>query len=278
MIPWPGDRSGAPDVAFVSGTVPDTLLNPVVDLSALQVDADGTALVRLTGIGHFLMRKTEVVSALETTPDAPEVTAAIFGNVLACICWRRGQLALHGSAVAIGGKAVLLLGPAATGKSLLASALARRGHCVLADEVAAVSDGHCHPAGSLLSLADDALIAAGEDPDPLPQYTNFPIPKRLWTAGPAPAPRPYPIAAVLRLRKAEADSPNRPERLQGEAAIEAVLGQFYRRDMLRVLDTGVTARREAEALVKAAPIYQFPVARDLDRVAEAADRIAELGR
>ncbi len=117
----------------------------MVDYSPLQIARDGTALVRLPGIGHFLLHGAEVVCALETEPDAPEVTAAIFGNVLACICWRRGQLALHGSAVAIEGKAVLLLGPLATGKSLLAGALARRGHCVLADEVAAVSDGLCHP-------------------------------------------------------------------------------------------------------------------------------------
>jgi hypothetical protein len=276
VIPWPEDRPGVPDLAFVPGDVPLALENPVVDYSVLQIAADGTALVRLPDIGHFLLRETEVVCALETAADAPEITAAIFGNVLACICWRRGQLALHGSAVAIDGKAVLLLGPVATGKSLLAGALARRGHCVLADEVAAVADGHCDPAGSLLSLADDALIAAGIDPDVLPQYSNFPIPKRLWTAGPPAEPRPYPVAAVLRLAKAEPDAPNQPERLAAEAAIEAVLGQVYRRDMLRVLDTEITARREAAKLCATAPVYRFPVARSLDRVEEAADRIVAL--
>src|SRR4051812_43369704 len=213
MIPWPTDRLGPPDWTFRQGDVPAALDHPIVDYSVLQIAADGTALVRLPGIGHFLLREAEVLFALDTEPDAPEVTAAIFGNVLACICWRGGQLALHGSAVAIAGRAVLLLGPVATGKSLLAAALARRGHCVLADEVAAVADGACHPAGSLLSLADDALSAAGIDPGALPQYANFPIPKRLWTAGPRPEPRPYPIAAVLRLAKAEPDAPNQPERL-----------------------------------------------------------------
>ena len=280
MIPWPEDRPGAPDLSFVPGEVPRALDNPVVDYSVLQIAADGTALVRLPDIGHFLLREAEVICALETEPDAPEVTAAIFGNVLACICWRRGQLALHGSAVAIDGRAVLLLGPVATGKSLLAGALARRGHCVLADEVAAVSGGQCHPAGSLLSLADDALSAAGINPDDLPQYSNFPIPKRLWTAGPSPEPRAYPIAAVLRLAKAKAepDAPNQPERLAAEAAIEAVLGQVYRRDMLRVLDTETTARREAAKLCATAPVYRFPVARSLDRVEEAADRIVALAQ
>jgi hypothetical protein len=276
VIRWPADCPGAPDLTFIPGDVPESLADPVVDLSALQIAADGTVLVRLGGIGRFLLRETEVLCDLETEPDAPEITAGIFGNVLACICWRRGQLALHGSAVAIGDRAVLLLGPAAKGKSLLAAALARRGHAVLSDEVAVVADGKCYPAGSMLSLADDALMAAGEDPEPLPQYTNFPIPKRLWIAGPPPEPRPYAIAAVLRLKKAEPDAPTRLERLEGEEAIAAVIDQFYRRDMLGVLDTCITARREAEMLAAVAPIYRFPIAHDLARVEEVADRIAEL--
>jgi hypothetical protein len=244
----------------------------------MQIVADGTALVRLDGIGHFLLRERDVTYALETAPDAPEITAAIFGNVLACIGWRRGQLALHGSAVAIDGRAVLLLGPRDTGKSLLAAALARRDHCMLADEVAVVSGGQCFPAGSMLSLADDALIAAGIAPDDLPQYTTFPIPKRLWRAGPRPEPRPYPVAAVLRLKKAEADAPLMPERLQGEAAIEAILDQFFRRDMLRILGTDVTARREAETLLESTPLFRFPIPRDLARVEAVADHIVRMVR
>jgi hypothetical protein len=130
----------------------------------------------------------------------------------------------------------------------------------------------------MLSLADDALTAAGIAPDALPQYTNFPIAKRLWIAGPRPEPRPAAIAAVLRLKKAEADAPIAPVRLEGDAAIEALLDQFYRRDMLQVLETGTGARREAEALVQSVPVYRFPVPRDLGRVEEVADHITDLVR
>jgi len=277
-LSWPGDQPGSPDLVFRPGDVPPELDDPVVDFEALQITADGTALVRLAGIGYFLLRGSEVICALETAPDAPEITAAVYGNVLACISWRRGQLALHGSAVAIDGRAVLLLGPRDLGKSLLASALARRGHSLLSDEVAAVAGARCFPAGSMLSLADDALNAAGIAPDPLPQYTNFPLAKRLWIAGPRPEPRPYEIAAVLRLKKAEASAPIEPMRLEGEEAIETVLDQFYRRDMLKILDTGSAARREAEALIDAAPVYRFPVPRTLTRVDEVADHILDLVR
>jgi hypothetical protein len=277
-LPWPADPDGSPDLIFRPGAVPSALADPVLDLEALQIAADGTALVRLSGIGCFLLRGSEVIYALETEPDAPEVTAAIYGNVLACICWRRGQLAFHGSAVAIDGRAVLLLGPRELGKSVLAAALARRGHGMLSDEVAAVAGARCFPAGSMLSLADDALIAAGIAPDALPQYTNFPIAKRLWFAGPRPEPRAYEIAAVLRLRKAEVDAPIEPVRLESEAAIETLLDQFYRREMLTILETGIVARREAKALVAAIPVYRFPVPRTLDRIEEAADHMVDLVR
>jgi serine kinase of HPr protein (carbohydrate metabolism regulator) len=173
---------------------------------------------------------------------------------------------------------VLLLGPREIGKSLLAAALARRGHCVLSDEVAAVAAARSFPAGSMLSLADDALVAAGIAPEALPQYTNFPIAKRLWIAGPRPQPRPYEIAAVLRLKKAEAEAPIEPARLDSDAALEALLDQFYRRDMLKILETGIGARREAAVLIEAAPVYRFPVPRTLDRVEEVADHMEDLVR
>jgi hypothetical protein len=272
------ERPGTPDLTFVPGAVPEALADPVLDLPALQISAAGTALVRLNGIGRFLLHGTEVTCNLETEPDAPEVTAAIYGNVLACICWRRGQLAFHGSAVAIANRAVLMLGPRELGKSLLAAALARRGHCVLSDEVASVAGGRCFPAGSMLSLADDTLIAAGIAPDPLPQYTNFPLAKRLWIAGPRPQPRAYEIAAVLRLKKAEPEAAIEPARLESDVALETLLDQFYRRDMLRILETGIGARREAEALIAAAPVYRFPVPRSLDRVEEVTDHIIDLVR
>ena len=277
-LAWPGDQMRAPDLIFVSGNVPTELPDPILDLEALQITADGTALVRLGGIGYFLLKGAEVTYALQTEPEAPEITAAVYGNVLACIAWRRRQLALHGSAVAIDARAVLLLGPRDLGKSLLATALARRGHCMLSDEVAAVAGTRCFPAGSMLSLADDALIAAGIAPDTLPEYTNFPRAKRLWIAGPRPEPRPYQIAAVLRLKKAEANAPIEPVRLDSDEAVETVLDQFYRRDMLKILDTGITARREAEALIETAPVYRFPVPRTLTRVEEAADHILDLVR
>jgi len=277
-LPWPEPGRGAPDVTFSAGSVPASLKNPVLDLEVLQIGSRGTALVRFNGIGRFLIHKRRVLTALEIRRDAPELTAVIFGNVTAAICWRREQLALHGSAAAIGGKAVLLLGRADTGKSLLAAALALRGHSALSDEVAAVSRKHCFPAGSALCLADDALGALGIDRRGLPQSRRWRTPKRLWHGGPAPEPRPYPIAAVVCLKKGESGSRHRMRRLKDEAAIEAILDQVFRRGMLPILDSARAAKREARALAGAVPVVEFTIARDLSCIGTAADAIERLVR
>ena len=277
-LPWPEPMRGAPDLTFSAGAVPSSLKNPVLDLEVLQIGSRGTALVRFQGIGRFLIHQRRVLTALEIRRDAPELTAVIFGNVAAAICWRRGQLALHGSAVGVGGRAMLLLGRADTGKSLLAAAMALRGHSALSDEVATVARKHCFPAGSALCLADDALQALGIGGRGLPQSRRWQIPKRLWREGPAAEPRPYPIAAVVCLKKGEPGGRNRMRRLQGEDAAEAILNQVFRRGMLEILDSGRIARREARSLARSVPVVEFRIARDLMRIDKAVDAIERLAR
>jgi hypothetical protein len=173
---------------------------------------------------------------------------------------------------------MLLLGRADAGKSLLAAALALRGHTILSDEVAAVARKQCYPAGSALCLADDALEALGIERRGLPQSRRWRIPKRLWREGPAAEPRPYPVAAVVVLKKGELGGRNRMRRLQGEDAVEAIIDQVFRRGMLRILDSARAARREARALARSVPVVEFRIARDLGRIGKAVDALERLAR
>jgi hypothetical protein len=277
-LPWPEPGRGAPDLRFSGGPVATSLENPVLDLEVLQIGSRGTALVRFNGIGRFLIHQRRVVTELEIRRDAPELTAVIFGNVAAAICWRRGQLALHGSAVGVDGRAVLLLGRADTGKSLLAAALALRGRSALSDELVAVARGQCFPAGSALCLADDALQALGIERRGLPQSRRWRVPKRLWREGPPAEPRPYPVGAVVILKKGDFGGRNRMRRLQGKDAVDAIIDQVFRRGMLEILDSAREARREARALARSVPVVEFRIARDLQRIDKAVDAIERLVR
>jgi hypothetical protein len=274
-LPWPAPERGRPDLVFTEGAVPEALIDPALDLPVLQIARDHTALVRFDGIGRFQLCGQRVTCDFETASDAPVISAVVFGNVLATFCWQRGQLPLHGSAIAIAGRALLLLGRAATGKSMLAAALALRGHAVLSDEVAVLAGGLCRPAGGALSLADDALALLGIDGAALPRYDNFSLPKTLWRGGPSAETRPYPIGAVICLVKGEADAAATWQALDQEAAVAAILNQTYWRGMLEVGETAANARRAAASLAQAVPIHQLSVPRRLEAVPPLAARIEE---
>jgi hypothetical protein len=68
----------------------------------------------------------------------------LLGPVLGFVMLLRGIVCLHASAIAIGDKAIALLGPAGSGKSTTAAAFAERGYSVLAEDVVTLDDRRDH--------------------------------------------------------------------------------------------------------------------------------------
>lgn len=68
--------------------------------------------------------------------------AIVLGPALSLALELRGCLCLHGSAVAIGGRAVAFLGGKFHGKSTLATALTAAGAMLVSDDLIAIDDGH----------------------------------------------------------------------------------------------------------------------------------------
>lgn len=76
-----------------------------------------------------------------SAPLTLEDTATyLLGPVLGFVMLLRGVVCLHASAVAIGDKAIALVGPAGSGKSTTAAAFAERGYSVLAEDVVTLDD------------------------------------------------------------------------------------------------------------------------------------------
>jgi len=112
---------------------------------------------------------------LDLLPDAPEdIVQTLIAN-LACgvLLHQRRVLTLHASAVAIGGQVVAFIGDKGWGKSTMASALYRRGHDVVTDDVlgidgAAKGSPRARPGVPQLKLWPDAVATTlDEDPDRL---------------------------------------------------------------------------------------------------------------
>ena len=65
-----------------------------------------------------------------------EVTSLLTGPILACLLQLRGTTCLHGSVVAMDGRALVLLGTTGAGKSTTALALVQRGATLVSDDLA----------------------------------------------------------------------------------------------------------------------------------------------
>ncbi|HEY6894547.1 MAG TPA: hypothetical protein VI258_10285, partial [Rhodanobacteraceae bacterium] len=102
--------------------------------------------------------------------DFASACTYLVGPILGFVLRLRGDLALHASAVDIGGVALAIAGPHGSGKSTTAAALAQAGYPVLADDILRVTcdEGrwHAHACGSVLRLwPDGAALVCDRDDD-----------------------------------------------------------------------------------------------------------------
>lgn len=97
-------------------------------------------LFKVPGVAIYLIQNgSEIfVSPLEDSNE-DQIRLYILGTCMGAILMQRKILPLHGSAVAIGGKAYAIVGDSGAGKSTLASAFLDKGFQLLSDDVIPVS-------------------------------------------------------------------------------------------------------------------------------------------
>ncbi len=233
------------------------------------------------GTRFLLDRGASVVWATWSADATLEDTATyLLGPVLGFVLRLRGVLALHASVVALGGRAIALVGPGGAGKSTAAAAFACAGHAVLADDVAALDECgggfSARPAYPRLRLWDDSARSLFGEGDPLPLLTpNWE--KRyldLASAGRFHA-APLPLAALYLLGARDEAGP-RVEPVAPAAALVELVANTYAGTLL---DAGMR-RREFDALsrlVRAVPVrrlHPHPSADRLPALAAAVERDA----
>jgi len=108
--------------------------------------------------------------------DLDYVLTYLAGPIFGYLLLVRGMTCLHGSAVAVEGKAVAVLGPKGAGKSTTAAALALSRFPVLSDDIVAVTehDGQflVQPAFLRLCLWPQSVEALYGSPEALPRLTE----------------------------------------------------------------------------------------------------------
>ncbi|PFJ08208.1 aldolase [Bacillus cereus] len=137
---------------------PDVLIT-IDDLSELWLEIagqpnqflvrDNLVMFQLPNLATFAIRDGNRISVSPMNEaDENEIRIYILGTCMGTILMQRKILPLHGSAVAINGKAYAFIGDSGAGKSTLATAFLSKGYQLLSDDVIPVSfsnDGHHVP-------------------------------------------------------------------------------------------------------------------------------------
>ncbi len=137
LLPWRGDAR-APDLVVEIGAVPPADPQWPNISPAVQIGPAGVR-VTIPDVAHYWIEAGKHVIVQPIQPeDAATIRVFLLGTVLAILCFQRGLLPLHASAVDFDGRALLVSGVSGAGKSTLAAALSARGYRLLGDDLCAL--------------------------------------------------------------------------------------------------------------------------------------------
>jgi hypothetical protein len=148
---------------------------------------------------------TQIWATWSSELTLEDTATYLLGPVLGFVLRLRGITCLHASAIAVGGLAIALVGPAGVGKSTTAAAFARQGYPVLAEDIVALIDTQRYlsvqPGYPQVRLWPDSVKALYNSDNALPRLT--PTWDKRYLDLTAPGYRfqqqPLPLAAVYML-------------------------------------------------------------------------------
>ena len=260
---------GEPDVVVRRGAVPAPEGFPP---SGIAHEPEARA-DRLAWLDRARLRITE----REVTVDSADEAFArqcVVGPGLGVLLHRRGVLVLHGAAIDVDGRAVVLLGEKGAGKSTTAASLLARGHRLLADDLVAIDTGSLEsgapvvlPGPTQMKLWPEAAAAAGLEVDLVPFFDG--LAKGIWADAPvASSPTPLGTVAVLEWG-ASVTTP-----LGGVPAFGAVFAHVYAPRFVGAAASAALVG-PASALAQAASVVRMGRPRQLDALGELAARIED---
>jgi len=210
----------------------------------------------------------------EITVDSADEAFArqcVVGPGLGILLHRRGMLVLHGAAIDVGGRAVVLLGEKGAGKSTTAAALIARGHRLLTDDLVALMPGASAPTilpgPKQMKLWPEAVEAIGLDATVTPFFDG--LAKGIWAEAPTTA-SPTPLAMVAVLEWGEPEwTP-----LDGSTAFGALFGHVYAPRFLGAA-ASASLMGPVRELASTVPVARVTRPRQLDAVADLVSQIED---
>jgi hypothetical protein len=271
--------NGSADVRFRLSSLPTFADAKSTTVPHLQI-VNEDALFTVENAARYLVRSgREVLIDVDAKADLALVRLVLFGSVMGMICYQRGLLALHASAVAFGDRVVAFTGPPGAGKSTLAAHCLADGAQLVADDVLAVSVDDArravaYPGMPSVKLWRDTIANLGRDPEGLrPDWyraEKFHMPVDHAKA-------PLRLDRLYVLEPDDAAGPGKRTRLTGARAANAIIANSYRVEYLEAAGRRDLHFRQCTELAKTIEVVRLDRSRDLARVrATAALVIADL--
>jgi hypothetical protein len=258
-IPCPelSPGSGPPDVTVRYGVVPKFLDSTRDKGPAYEANPD-QVLFSIDGVAKFMVSQgKEILIERAATAEDSEVRLFLLGSAFGALLFQRGLLPLHGSAIEVHGRSVVILADCGLGKSTLAGVFHNRGYRILADDVCVVSmteDGSpvILPGYPQLKLGMDAARKLGKDPESLPRI--HPREEKIglllqeeFCRDPLPLSRLYVLETSS---NGEFDL----EPLKGVEKLTAIINNTYRLGFLKGLGVKASHFKQCVAVAKQAPL------------------------
>lgn len=168
-------------------------------------------------------------------PDAtPEkIRTFLMGSALGAAQIQRGRIPLHGGAIVVDNKAMVLTGKSGIGKSTLTNAFVEKGYSFLTDDVAAVRvdlDGtpKVIPSFPLRKLCQDACIHFGYDPGAL-AIADQSRAKHIIADSERWSRHRKPLGWLVEICPAEPEAGFAVQRVTGHAKLFFLMDALYRR-------------------------------------------------
>ena len=197
----------SPDI-YIRRTNLTSILNSQIVNSDHFIIEDNSVLFHAPHIAVFLIEDGNRISYFPLSDSLEDYLALyIMGTCMGAILLQRKILPLHGSAVAIDGKAYAIVGDSGAGKSTLASAFLNKGYQLLSDDVIPVSFSDegvpmvtpAYPQQKLWQESLDQFEMEANNFQPIfNRETKFKIPVEDKFAD-----EPLPLAGIIELSKTE---------------------------------------------------------------------------
>lgn len=238
-----------PDVEITFAQVPPELPGAIARGVRFQVTAD-RLLLQVDGVARYLVSNgREILIDRDPAAEDDDIRVFLLASVFGALMHQRGDLVLHGSAIEWDGQCVVFVGVSGVGKSTLASALRKKGHAMLTDDLCVVRPGtggkmFAHPGFPQTKLWMDSLKQLEISADGLRRIRSK-LEKRAVSLGEQFATQPLAVKKLYVLR-----THNREEfkltSLQGPEKFAALKNNTYRFGFLK--DIGVKAGHFQHAL------------------------------